>query len=216
MAADPCVVWLVEDNRAFRSAVRRVLESIPAVTGVAEFGSGEAMLDAFARGPRPQVMLVDVGLPGLSGLDCTRRVREAAPEVRIVVLTVFDDEEKIGGALRAGATGYLLKSSSREDIASALQAVREGGAPMSPHAARRVLDMFARQSVKQGATPRALAPREREVLGFLVRGQTNKEIAHALGLSVHTVDGYLRTLYEKLEVRSRAAAVAKAVRDRIV
>jgi DNA-binding NarL/FixJ family response regulator len=136
------------------------------------------------------------------------------PAVQILVITVFEDDEKIFRAVCAGASGYLLKSASMEELAAAVAEVRRGGSPMTPRVARRVLEMFSRFAPKQNDY--GLGPRERAVLELYVQGFTNKEVAEKLAISVHTVDSYNKSLYEKLHVNTRSGAVAKALKERLV
>lgn len=207
-------ILLIEDNAPFRKAMERALGAISGVTRVAGYGSCEEALVAIGREVEPDIILLDVGLPGMDGIEGVRYLKEAAPGAQVVVLTVFEDDDKIFRAVCAGASGYLLKTASVAEIARAVNDILEGGSPMSPRVARRVLAMFARPVSAQPSCD--LAPRERELLELLVKGYTNKEIAGALTLSVHTVDSYMRRIYEKLHVNTRAAAVGRALRDRLV
>jgi DNA-binding NarL/FixJ family response regulator len=207
-------VWLIEDNAAYRGAVARAIDSAPHLVCPRQFTTCEEALDALGDGLTPDVVLLDVGLPGMSGLDGIGRIRELAPQTQIVVLTVFEDDEKIVRAICAGAAGYLLKVSPVEQITAAIDEVRRGGSPMSARVARRMLQKFTELSAPPGDY--GLSERERQILDLLVRGHIKKEIAKELALSVHTVDSHLRNIYEKLHVNTRAGAVAKAVRERLV
>lgn len=209
-------VWLLEDHDAFRRNILRLFSHTPDVHAEQAFSSAEAMLSHLqtAGTTPPEILLLDLGLPGMSGLDVIRQVTQTSPSCRVIVLTVFEDEEKIAQALTTGACGYLLKTSQPEDIIAAIRQAADGGTPMSPQVARSLIEILAR--LTQPATHVSLSPRERELLKCLVDGQTNKEIATLMDVSVHTVDGYARTLFTKLNVRSRAAAVARALKDRLV
>lgn len=208
----PATVWLIEDNAAFRTSVHRVLNSLPGLQCSNSFSSCEEALTALRERRKPQVILLDVGLPGMSGLDGIPALKAASPQTHVIMLTVFDDNEKIFKAICAGASGYLLKGSQPEKIAEAIHEVLNGGAPMNGRIARTVLEMFARMV----APPKdyGLTPREKEVLEFLVAGLTKKEIAAQANLSYHTVDTHLRNIYTKLQVHTRSGAVAKAVQER--
>lgn len=182
------------------------------------FANAETMLNvlrATDAEERPEVMLLDVGLPGRSGIDCIADVHQGAPECRIVILTVFEDEGKISQAISAGASGYLLKTCRAEDVVAAILEASQGGSPMSPKVASRVVQLLARL-MKPAAQPVALSPREQALLGLLIEGLTAKEIADRLGVSIHTTGTHTRNLFTKLGVHSRAAAVARALRDRLV
>lgn len=214
MTAKPFRLWLIEDNTLFRRTVSCIVERLPGISEVEGFGSAEDALRQLAAGRAPDTVLIDVGLPGIDGIECIRRLKQLAPTAQILVLTVFEDDEKIFRAVCAGASGYLLKSASMQEIAEAVAEVRGGGSPMTPRVARRVLEMFSKLVPVQ--QDYALGPREREVLELLVQGLTNKEIARRLSLSAHTIDSYIRTVYEKLHVNTRSGAVAKALKERIV
>ena len=215
----PVPVWLIEDTAAYRQSLVKVLNQTPGFTCAAAFGAVEDALDELAVHPAaaPQVILLDIGLPGLDGVSGLPRLRTAVPAARIIMLTSFDDHERVFRAIRSGASGYLLKTAGVLKIIEALQEVLQGGAPMSPPIARAVLTMFAQQ--RPPAAPAAdygLTPRETQILECLVAGRTLKEAAAALGLSPHTVDTHLRHIYEKLQVNTRQGAVAKAVGQHLV
>jgi DNA-binding NarL/FixJ family response regulator len=191
-----------------------LLASAQEVTSVETFASCEDALAKLAGGPDPQLLLLDIGLQGMSGLDGIPLIREKAPEVCIVVLTVFEDDEKLFRAICAGANGYLLKSQSGGEIMQSVRDALAGGSPMSPRIARRVLEMFAKLAPRK--TDYGLSERERAVLELVVEGLLKKEIAQKMELSIHTVDSHLRRIYEKLHVNSRSGAVRKAVREGLV
>lgn len=206
-------VWLIEDNPSLRRNVARVVGALP---GFACTGLYHRCEDALAalRTPGatpPAIVLLDVNLPGMSGLDAIGPIKEAASATQIVVLTAFEDDDKIYRAICAGASGYLLKSASLAELSAALADVAAGGSPMTPRVARRVLEMFSRLAPQPAAQP--LSPRERQVIELMTEGLTNKEIAARLALSVHTVVEYVGAIYAKLHVNSRAGAVAKAFRS---
>ena len=207
-------VWVVEDNDLLRETITDVLEQAEGLACTLAVSSGEDALAALAAGHVPEVVLMDLGLPGISGQEGIQRIRAISPASQIIVLTVHEDEDRVFEAICAGACGYLLKPSSGGDIVGAIETARRGGSPMSPSVARKVLDMFSRF-----ARPKAdygLTEREREILQILVEGRTMKEIAVQLFLSPHTVDTHLRNIYAKLHVHSRSAAVARALRDRLI
>jgi DNA-binding NarL/FixJ family response regulator len=160
------------------------------------------------------LLLLDVGLPGMSGLEALRLIRERSPKTLVVILTVFEDDDKIFQAICAGAAGYLLKTSTAAEIVQGVRDALAGGSPMNPRTARRVLEMFSRMAPKQ--SDYGLSDREKEILQLMTTGLIKKEIADRLSLSVHTVDTYLRRIYEKLEVNTRTGAVAKALKEGLV
>jgi DNA-binding NarL/FixJ family response regulator len=208
-------VWLIEDNAALCRTIARVIGTIHGLSCTEKFFRCEDALARLAEpgALRPDIVLLDVGLPGMSGLDGIGLLKERAPAAQVVILTVFDDDEKIYRAICAGASGYLLKGAGMDELAAALGQIMRGGAPMTPRVARRVLEMFSRLAPRETAAP-ALSPRERQVVEGMAEGLTNKEIAAKLGLSTHTTDGYTRSIYEKLHVKTRSGAVAKAMQWR--
>lgn len=210
----PRIIWIVEDHTTFRRTLARVVQSEPDLTCPRDFDSCESALEGLTRHARPDVILLDVGLPGMSGLEGIRLFRERCPEVLVIILTVFEDDEKIFHAICAGAAGYLLKTAGADAIVAAIREALAGGSPMNPRIARRVLEMFSRLAPQ--TRDYGLSTREKEILDLMVKGLIKKEIADRLTLSVHTVDTYLRRIYEKLEVNTRTGAVAKAVKERLV
>jgi DNA-binding NarL/FixJ family response regulator len=178
------------------------------------YGSGEAALERMRSIPLPDVLLLDVNLPGISGIETAARVKEAWPSVEIVMQTIFEDADTILAAIRAGASGYLLKASSSEEFRRAIREAKAGGSPLSGRIAKRVLECFRSQQPLPLAAMRAhfaLTAREEEILDKLIAGASYKEIAAALCISAHTVSSHLRKVYEKLRVNSRAEAVAVAL-----
>jgi DNA-binding NarL/FixJ family response regulator len=207
-------LWIVEDHAAFRRTLVRVLNSEPDLKCPRDFDSCEKALAALAGDDAPDLILLDIGLPGMSGLDGIRLFKERAPKSLIVILTVFEDDDKVFQAICAGAAGYLLKTSGVADITQAVRDALAGGSPMNPRIARRVLDMFSKLAPKQ--SDYGLSEREKEILQLMTTGLIKKEIADRLTLSIHTVDTYLRRIYEKLEVNTRTGAVAKALKEGLV
>lgn len=214
MPAPPIEVWLIEDNATFRRAIGRALGQTEGFRCIGDFGSAEQALIALKTRSAPQAILLDVGLPGMNGLEAIPRLRELCPAVAVIVLTVFEDDDKIFRAICGGAAGYLLKTSPIDEIAQSIRQALAGGAPMNGRIARRVLDMFARLAPPRGDY--GLTVREREILESMVQGKTKKEIAAVLDLSFHTVDTHLRNIYQKLEVNTRTGAVAKALKEKLI
>ena len=212
-AIPPTTVWLVEDNHTFRNTIARVLNQVPHFDCTRQFSDSESALAALEDGAVADVMLLDVELPGLNGIEAVRRVKAISPSTRVVMLTVFDDHEKIFRAICAGASGYLLKTSPVEKIIDSIHEVQAGGAAMTPRVARSVLDMFARLSAPR--QDYGLTPREQKILELMTDGLIKKEIADQLALSYHTVDTHLRNIYTKLHVHTRTGAVSKALKERL-
>lgn len=210
----PVTAWLVEDHKSYGTRLMRALNRLNDIRCDQRFTACEDALAALARQPPPHVLLLDVGLPGMSGIEGIARLRQLAPNTAIVILTVFEDDDKIFRAICAGAAGYLLKTSGIQDIAAALRTAASGGSPINPNIARRVLEMFSKANAP--ARDYGLTPREKEILQLLVQGNTIKEAASNLGIGYYTADEYIRSVYEKLQVRSRGSAVAKAVQEGLV
>ncbi|HOX57742.1 MAG TPA: response regulator transcription factor [Candidatus Paceibacterota bacterium] len=203
-------IAIVEDDPRWRSNLEALLRETEGLECVGSYPSGEAAIADLPQ-RRPQVVLMDINLPKMSGVECTRQLRALLPEVQIVMLTVYDDSDRIFQALQMGANGYLLKRASADEILQAIQDVHRGGAPMSAYIARKVVQSFQ----QQGTTTRpdeVLSKREAEVLGYVSRGYSDKEVAEALGLTPATVRSYLKTIYGKLHVHSRTQAIAKAAK----
>lgn len=207
-------VWIVEDNTYLRDTVLELIDQQSGMRCTLACESCEEALRALERGHVPQVVLMDLGLPGMSGIDGIARIRAVSPASQIVVLTVHEDDDNVFEALCAGAAGYLVKPTSGAGIVDAVRTAVRGGAPMNAFIARKVLHMFTRFT-----RPRAdygLTDRECEILQMLVDAHPQKQIATALQLSPHTVDTHLRNIYAKLHVHSRTGAVAKALQERLI
>jgi len=199
-------IAIVEDNKGLAMGLRKIVESIPEHKCAGIWHTGE---EALLKIPpfSPDVVLMDIDLPGISGIEVTRLLKQQMPKLQVIMVTVYRDLDKIFEALKAGACGYLLKRATPEEVRSAISEVRQGGAPMSSEIARRVVEAFY-QPQKTDDTVR-LSKREKEVLEFLMQGLANKEIADRLTLSTETVRVHLRHIYEKLHVRSRTEAAMK-------
>ena len=215
---DSTTVWLVEDDAHYREAVAELMAAH--VRAVETFGSVEAALarvESVGRGAPedgwPEVVMLDVNLPGLSGIEGLGQLKARIPGTVVVMLTIRDDAETIYAALGAGASGYLLKSASPDELLAAVREARAGGMRMQRQVARLVLAAFEARA----ATPDyGLTPRETEVLGEMVAGHTQPQIADRLFVSLSTVNSHVQSIYAKLHVNNGSAAVAKAVRERLV
>jgi DNA-binding NarL/FixJ family response regulator len=205
----PLRVALVEDQREIRENWQRLIESFPDFKCVCTCATAEEALRVVAES-MPDVVLMDIYLPRMSGIECTARLKALLPKTQIVILTAVDDDELVFLALEAGADGYLLKRTKPADLRTALLDVCTGGAPMSSEIARRVVESFRRRAKARDESSN-LSPREERVLELLSKGYSNKEIAEQLELSVDTVRSHLKHIYEKMHVRSRTEAVARYV-----
>ncbi len=206
-------VLLVDDDLVIGNEIARMLDASPEVSVAGSFTTGETALEAIERGLEADVALVDLRLPGMSGLNLIRKLKSARPALEVVVLTMFEDDESLYGALRAGASGYLLKDAAPGELGDAVLQVFRGGAPMSPSIARRVLLEF-REPPKMPES--SLTARERDVLELLTKGASYPLIAKCLAVSTSTVQTHIRAIYRKLEVSTKAEATAVAYRRGIV
>ena len=200
-------VAIVEDNSALRGRLQSILKSAPGVCCVGTFSSAEQALEGMIAA-QPDVILMDINLPGMSGIECVARLRKDLPAVHVIMLTVYEDSDRIFQALQVGADGYLVKSSPTDILLRAIEDVHQGGAPMSSHIARKVVRQF-RQTEPSRDEAANLAPREREVLNLLASGFVYKEIADQLGIGFETVRTYVKNICKKLNVRNRLEAVAR-------
>ena len=213
----PCeaiTVWIVEDNEDFRETMEALINNRDDMQCPRVFETCEAMLATLNTEFAPEVLLMDISLPGMTGIDGVRRLKTVSPATHVIMLTIHEDNDTIFNALCAGASGYLLKMSPAEKIFEAITATHQGGSVMNAQIARRVLNMFT-----QFAAPKwnyDLTEREKEVLQMLVDGKTKAQIGEALFLSYHTIDTHMRNIYTKLHVHSRSDAVVKALRERLV
>lgn len=205
-------IWIIEDNEAFRRGTHRALAAHAHT--VHAFENCEDALAALESKPAPEVVLLDVGLPGMDGIEGIGHLKAKAPGASILILTVFEDDDKIFRAICAGASGYLLKSQPVAQLLSAVEQALAGGSPMNPRVAARVLAMFAKLApVKKDY---GLTEREQAVLKCMADGMPRKQIPEATGLNPHTADYVTRSIYRKLHVNCAAAAVSVAVRERLL
>lgn len=200
-------VAVVEDSNTTRDALRAIIDLEPDFECVATCSTGEEALKILPK-VSPALVLMDIQLPGISGIDCVRRLRELMPDVLIVMVTVYEDPVRIFSALRAGANGYLLKRSTPEEMITAIREVRRGGGAMSGGVVMKVIQYFSEQERKDHELD-SLTPRESEILDLLANGMCNKEIASNLGFGVEAVRWHLRNIYTKLHVHNRTEAAMK-------
>ena len=207
-------VVLIEDVREVRDGLSALISGTAGYDCVATYGRMETALSRI-ESDKPDVVLTDLGLPGMSGIEGIERLRKIFPETPIVALTIFDNDDQIFNALCRGANGYLLKTIPPARLLEALQEAVEGGSPISPTIAARVVNLFRTFRPPEHAEYR-LTPQETELLKLLVDGHHKKTAAREMGISFHTVSFHLKNIYEKLQVHSKSEAVAKALREKIV
>ena len=206
-------VVIIEDRKEIRNGLVALIGGTPEYSCVGDYYSIEEALSRI-KAPLPNVALVDIGLPGMSGIEGIRLLRERHPAIAFLVMTVYDDDDRIFNALCAGATGYLLKHTTPARLLESIAEVARGGAPMSPEVARRVVELF-RQFRPPDKADYLLTPHEVKILKLLVAGHNYKTAAIELGVSLNTVSFHVKHIYEKLQVHSKSEAVAKALRGRL-
>lgn len=207
-------VVIVEDLREVREGLTMLINGTSGFVCAASYRTMEDALDGLA-GSRPDVILTDIGLPGMNGVEGTRILCERFPGLPVLALTVYEDDENVFNAICAGASGYLLKNTPPERLLESLREVAGGGAPMSPEVARRVLTIFRRFRPPERA-PSHLTTQELTLLKLMVEGHHYKTAADEMGISINTVSFHLKHIYEKLQVHSKTEAVAKALRERLI
>jgi len=200
-------VVIVEDNAELRNQLTLLLKTTKDIECLYSVATGEEALREIPMRP-PDIVLMDIKLPGISGIECVVSLKETNPALEIIILTIYEDTQSIFQALQAGADGYLIKSSDAESLFRAIRDVSTGGAPISSHIARKVFDHFHSEG-RIARSADKLSPREREVLELLAGGYLYKEIADKLGIQNDTVRGYVKTACAKMRVRSRIEAIAK-------
>jgi len=206
----PITVSIVEDNDKLRGTLARLLDRSEGFRCLSQYANAEDALKDLPQA-RPNVVLMDINLPGMNGVECVRQLKPLLPETQVIMLTVYEDTENIFNALAACAGGYLLKRTSSKELLEAIQAVQSGGSPMTMHIARNVVQSFQKTTAANQSTEH-LSEREQQVLDLLSQGLIYKEIAEKLGISYETVHTYIRRIYEKLQVRTRTEAVTKFLR----
>lgn len=208
-------VAIIEDRQEIRDGLAALIGGTEGFRCSALYSSMEQAIAKMSRHRRPDVVLCDIGLPGMSGIEGIRILKETDPGLLVLMLTIYDDDDRIFEAICAGATGYLLKKTPPARLLESLREVVNGGAPMSPEVARRVITLF-RDIRPPKRADYDLTPHETRLLRLLLEGYNYKAAAAELGVTVHTISFHLRSIYEKLQVHSKSEAVAKALRNRLV
>jgi DNA-binding NarL/FixJ family response regulator len=207
----PITVSIVEDNDKLRGTLAKVIARAEGFRFVSDYGSAEAALEDLPK-VKPAVVLMDINLPGMNGVECVRKLKAIMPQMQVMMLTVYEDTENIFNALAAGANGYMLKRTPTKELIEAIREVHRGGSPMTTHIARLVVQSFQKPvapAPHAGGELSELSEREQQVLDLLSQGLIYKEIADKLNIGYETVHTYIRRIYEKLQVRTRTEAVAK-------
>jgi DNA-binding NarL/FixJ family response regulator len=204
-------IAIVEDHQDFREGLVNFINFSPGYICHEKFSSVESAIEGLSE---PDVVLLDINLPGKSGIEAIPIIKEMFPDLKVIMMTIFDDSENIFKAMQAGADGYLLKNTPPLKIITSIDEVMNGGAPMSPYIARKVVDFFSNQSIK--GNDYDLTSREKEILSLLVEGVESRTISQNLFISYETVRNHFRNIYRKLQVTSKAQAVSKALRENLI
>src|SRR4051812_24333094 len=203
-------VAIVDDDEGIRASIQALIRKAPALKLAGDYPDAESALKEIPKNP-PDVVLMDINLPGIKGVECVRQLKAALPEIQFLMLTVYEDSDSLFNSLKAGASGYLLKRTASTRLLDAIRDVHSGGSPMTPQLARRVVQFFSRPSANDASVSNLTAG-EKEFLAQLANGYAYKEIADRMNISIDTVRSYVRTVYEKLHVHSRTEAVVKYLR----
>ncbi len=206
-------VGIIEDNKKIRQLMQRYLDMQEDMSCPVATESVEEMLDYLTTYPHPNVLLMDIQLPGMSGIEGMKIIQQKYPDIEIIMLTIYHDSHKIFDSLKAGASGYLLKHTSLPEIKDAIELLMQGGAPMSPQIARKVITHFNDRGQKQQESN--LTNREQDIVNGLVDGLSYKLIADRLDISIDTVRAHIRNIYKKLHVNSKAEVIAKSLRGEL-
>lgn len=207
-------IWIIEDNVFFQKCLIDLINCESDLSCNQSFNSCEKALKHLELGNYPSIILLDIGLPGMSGLEGIQKFKQLAPSAQIIIITVREDNDSIFQAICAGAAGYLLKNAPGEKIIEAIHDVHNGGSPINAQIARKVITAFA--ALRLPSPDYDLTNREREILKHMINGLTKKEIGTELSLSHHTIDTHIRKIYNRLHVNKRSSAVAKAITQRIL
>jgi DNA-binding NarL/FixJ family response regulator len=208
-------IALCEDNESFRESLRQFIDDTPDYKVIISLPSAETILDAIEK-QEPDVVLMDIDMPGINGIKATGMIKNQFPHINVLILTVYEDDEKIFNAILAGATGYLLKKTPPSRILESIAEVQEGGASMSASIVKKVISYFNHKQTGSETNEYTLSQRELEILKCLVNGDSYKMIADHCDISIGTVRSHINNIYKKLHINSKSEAVAKAIKEKLV
>jgi len=206
---EPIQVLLADDHTLFRNGLQALLSLFPDIQVVGEASTGDEAISK-SEVLQPDIILMDIQMPGVNGIEATRRIAHTSPNIGIIIVTMFEDDDSVFSAMRAGARGYILKEADKEEVLRAIRAVASGEAIFSPAIARRMVQFFSRPQPAPGQTLPELTKREREILDLIARGENNAGISRRLVLSPHTVRNHISNIFSKLQIADRAEAIIRA------
>ena len=215
-AERPIRLMIVEDQKEVREGLRYLLGLDSRIQVVKAFDRAEDLLEAVGSAAPPDLVLMDIGLPGMSGIEATRALRALHPDINVIILTVFEDEEKLIASIKAGANGYILKNTKPDVLLEQIVSAVSDGSPISPRVARRLLDEIVKEGSGRDAADYGLTPREKQVLRDVVDGLTYREIAERHGIAASTAKKHILHIYQKLDVNTKAEFVRKAIREKLI
>ncbi len=209
-------VSIVEDIDDVRQGLKFLIDADPEIKVIRTHRSAEEFINSWPIMDVPDILLMDIGLPGINGIEATEIVKKKYPEIEILILTIFEEEEKILNAIQAGATGYILKNTKPGDLVSQIKSIHTGGSPISPNIARKILDEFRRGNKVVEKRDYNLTPREKEILRAIVDGLTYREISKKYGIASSTVKKHILHIYRKLRVNSKVEFIKKVLDEHLI
>ncbi len=207
---------IIEDIDEVRQGLKYLIGADPDIQVLKTYSKAENFIDSFPLFTTPDIILMDIGLPGMSGIEATRIIKKAYPDIDILILTIFEEEKKILNAIQAGATGYILKNTRPGDLVSQIKSIYSGGSPISPQIARKILDEFRKETKTIEKKEYNLTNREKEILRSIVEGLTYREISMKHGIASSTVKKHILHIYRKLEVNSKVEFIKKVMDENLV
>lgn len=209
-------ISIIEDIDEVRQGLKYLIDADPEIFVIKTYKNAETFLDSFPLLTVPDIILMDIGLPGMSGIEATRIIKKEYPHIAILILTIFEEEEKILNAIQAGATGYILKNTKPGELISQIKSIHIGGSPISPTIASTILQEFRKETVQKDKKDYNLTPRENEILLAIVEGLTYKQISQRYNIAASTVKKHILHIYRKLEVNSKVEFIKKVIDEKLI
>jgi len=209
-------ISIIEDIDEVRQGLKYLIDADPDISVIRTYSDAESFISSFPLLAVPDIILMDIGLPGINGIEATKKIKEAYPGIDILILTIFEEEDKILNAIQAGATGYILKNTKPGELISQIKSIHTGGSPISPNVARKILDEFRKETRVVEKKDYNLTPRENEILLAIVEGLTYREISERYGIASSTVKKHILHIYRKLEVSSKVEFIKKVIDENLI